>query len=454
MHETETMMQDVAAEAPSDERAADETQRRYELEIIGEIAHAFLNATRPIEVYRLALERVTPLVRATFSSVFLRDPLDPSLLKLECACNWPQVWARYLGQVRIRLGRGPTGRAVAEGHAIEVEDVYADHTLRDWWEPSRELGFVSLTSLPLTTQAGVVGAISFYFATPHKFDDTERGVLRLIADQLAATAARAHLIEELRSANEALQLRNEQLASRVREEEQLRRSKDEFLANISHELRTPLTSILGYAHLLASSQLGEQNPKQAQAVMRVEAAGQQLLRLISDMLDLAQLKLGKSVLVAAQHDASTLTRLSAKEIGAPPEGVTAEIRGSGPIPIVTDAEKVMRILKNLLTNAYKFTPRGQVTVETSARSESSGDVVEWVVRDTGIGIARENLEFIFDEFRQVDGTMTRPYGGTGLGLALSRRLARLLGGEILVESEPGRGSAFTLRLPPRPPVSL
>jgi signal transduction histidine kinase len=453
MREAEkALMHDLAVEAPCDERRVDDALRRHELEIIGEIAHAFLNATRPVEVYRLALDRVTPLVGASFSSVFLRDPVDPSLLRLECAYNWPQTWARYLAQVRIRNGRGPTGRAVAEGKPIEIEDVYADPMLSDWWEPSRELGFASLMALPLCNEHGIAGAISFYFAQPHAFDDEERRLLRLIADQLAATAARSQLIEELRAANAGLQQRNEQLGVRIREAEELRRLKDEFLANMSHELRTPLTSILGYAHLLGTGQLGEQNPRQTHAVSRMEAAGQLLLRLVTDMLDLAQLKLGKCVVLREEHDGMELARLAAAEVPGPPPGVHFEIRGSEPAPLITDSEKVRRILTNLLSNAFKFTREGSVTMDVAMRREST-TVVEWVVQDTGIGIAAEDSEAIFDEFRQVDGSMTRPYGGTGLGLALARRLARLLGGDILLQSEPGRGSRFTLRLPERPPLA-
>ena len=143
--------------------------RQRELQIAGEIAQALLSATRPLEVYRLALARVTPLVGASFSSVFLRDSVDATLLKLVCAQNWPQSSARFLGQMRIRVGRGPTGRAVAEGTAFEVQDVFAEPGLREWWDPAREMGFTSLISLPLRREGDVTGALTFYFEGAHRF---------------------------------------------------------------------------------------------------------------------------------------------------------------------------------------------------------------------------------------------------------------------------------------------
>src|SRR5690554_5909842 len=140
-----------------------ESLQQRELEVVREIAHAFLTATRPLEVYRLALARVTPLVGASFGSVFLRDTADHDLLKLVCAQNWPQSSARFLGQLRIRVGRGPTGLAVLERRAIAAEDVFGDPALREWWEPARELGFTSLIALPLQVRGDTVGALSFYF---------------------------------------------------------------------------------------------------------------------------------------------------------------------------------------------------------------------------------------------------------------------------------------------------
>ena len=416
--------------------------RQQELEAVREIAHAFLSATRPIEVYRLALVRLTPIVNASFSSVFFRDAADPSLLRLECAQNWPQSSARFLSELRIRVGRGPTGRTVAEGVPFEVEDIFADPAVRDWWEPARELGFASLISLPIRARGEVVGALSFYFDGRRVFEEKERRLLLLVADQLSATAEKAQLIEDLGIANERLREQNRVLSTKVSEAEEARRLKTEFLANISHELRTPLTSILGYSYLLSSGQ----NTDPKEALGKIERSATALLGLIDDLLALSQINLGRTVLEVAIEDAVALARRAVDGAGPIPSGVTLDLHApDGPIPTRTDGAKVQKILENLLSNALKFTVEGPVHVTVSL--DRGAGLVCWEVRDSGIGIRADEFEAIFDEFRQVDGSSTRLYGGTGLGLALSRRLAELLGGSIDVRSEVGKGSSFTLTLP-------
>lgn len=185
--------------------------RERELEVAQEIAESFLTASSPLEVYRTALARVTPSVGAAFASVFLRDPEDRDLLRLACAQNWPQASARFLSEIRIREGRGPTGSAVDQGRSVEVEDVFADPTLKEWWEPARELGFVSMTSHPLAVGDRVFGALSFYFSERQRFDDSARALLRVVAHQLAATAERASLVAELRSSRSRLDEEDETL---------------------------------------------------------------------------------------------------------------------------------------------------------------------------------------------------------------------------------------------------
>lgn len=147
-------------------------------------------ASSPLEVYRAALARVTPLVGATFASVFLRDEDDPRLLRLACAQNWPQSSARFLGDLRIREGRGPTGQAVARARPVEVVDVFADPELEEWWEPARELGFVSMMAHPLMVGESVVGALSFYFGDRQPVDDGVRSLVATAAREIAGAADR------------------------------------------------------------------------------------------------------------------------------------------------------------------------------------------------------------------------------------------------------------------------
>ena len=418
-----------------------------ELQLSREIADAFIRAQHPLELYRIALTQVTPLIDASFASVFLIDDTDRRLLKLVCAHNWPQSSARFLGQLRIRVGRGPTGRAVAKGEAVEVADLFADPTLREWWEPARELGFTSLISLPLERSGASVGALTFYYDKVHEFSDEERHVLQLIATQLSALAERAQVVQELRNENEQLRSENKELQTKVGEAEEARRLKNEFLANISHELRTPLTAILGYAFLLRN-QIGTPSEEQDIALAKIEGSGNALLRLINDLIELMHLKLGRAEVAIEPQDAVLLAKRAAEAVGKLDDAVTFRLLAMPDrIPIETDGEKVSKILENLLSNAIKFTSEGEVSVTVRQTGPRSDQRVEWTVKDTGIGIAPDQIEHIFDEFRQVDGSSTRLYGGTGLGLALSRGLAGLLGGEITVESQVGAGSTFVLRIP-------
>jgi signal transduction histidine kinase len=431
---------------------ADAGLRQRELEIAREIAHAFLTANTAVEVYRLALARLTPLVNASFGSVFLRDHADATLLKLACAQNWPQSSARYLGQLRIRVGRGPTGEAVAQRAPVEVEDVYADPALREWWDPAGELGFVSLISLPLGTASQADGALTFYFAERHRFAEDERHLLRLTADQLAAATRRAARMEELRRENRELRGERQQLRAEVAAAADTRRVYDEFLANLSHELRTPLTAILGYADLLLGGQAGELEPRQRTLIGRVDAAAGVLLRLSNDLLELSQLKLGRTEVLPETCDALVLARQAAEQAGPPPPRVTLEVGSDAEsLPLVTDCEKVAGVLRQLLSNAFKFTTSGTVTVRVHETQLDERRAIAWEVADTGIGIGAAQQEHIFDEFRQVDGSSTRLYGGTGLGLALSRRLATLLGGRLEVRSSLGKGAVFTLTVPAEVP---
>jgi GAF domain-containing protein len=236
---------DDVTEAPQGHRAPAVVPARLrdrELEVAREIADSFLTASSAVEVYRVALARITPLVGASFASVFLRDGEDPDLLRLACAQNWPQSTARFLGDLRIREGRGPTGRAVSTGRPVEVTDVFQDPALEEWWTPARELGFVSMKSLPLTVEERVLGALSFYFRDRQEFGDDARSLMMVVAHQLAATAERAQLVTGLRSSNLRLERDNEALRRSL---EQVEVTLDRLRADRDEEVRSPRSSRSG-----------------------------------------------------------------------------------------------------------------------------------------------------------------------------------------------------------------
>jgi signal transduction histidine kinase len=414
-----------------------------ELIAIREIVHAFLTADRPEEVFQFALDRVSPLVGASFACVYLVDGAS-ELMRLAAVHNWPSRFTPFLGEMRVRLGFGPSGEAAAERRVIEVPDVLADPSLEDWAEVANELGFRAIVALPLQTGEGVLGAVAFYFEHAGVISAETRSLLRMVADQMAATAQKARLIEDLRRANAALLETNAELERQYVALLDARRVKDEFLANISHELRTPLTAVMGYLALMDEGLAGPVTAEQKKTIAQVKVSSEHLLELIGDLLELTTLKRGGLEVVPSAfdvrdplHDAVANTRGRAEyvalRISEPEQGTV----------MVSDRRKISKMLVALLSNAYKFTQSGEIRISV----EVHNDRAVYRVQDTGIGIPDDMQQLVFDEFRQVDGSTTRRFGGSGLGLSLARRLARLLGGEIQVESSLGEGSTFRVDLP-------
>jgi HAMP domain-containing protein/signal transduction histidine kinase/DNA-binding response OmpR family regulator len=246
--------------------------------------------------------------------------------------------------------------------------------------------------------------------------------------------------------------------------------KSEFLANMSHELRTPLNSLLILAKLLADNEEGHLDAKQVEFASTIHGAGSDLLNLINDILDLSKVEAGKMDVVPGEVRPAVVCDTLRQGFLALAEDkglvLEAVVEEGAPELLVTDEQRLHQILKNLVSNAVKFTESGSVRLTigpapddmrfgTAALSQASR-VVAFRVVDTGIGIAADKLRLVFEAFQQADGTTSRRYGGTGLGLSISREIARLLGGEIRVTSEVGEGSNFTLYLPDvyRPPVPL
>jgi signal transduction histidine kinase len=416
-----------------------------ELVAVREIAHAFHTAKRPEEVFQFALDRVSPLVGAAFACVLTIEE-GAEDMKLAAVHNWPQRYAKFLRQMRVRLGAGPSGEAASERRTIEVLDVFGDPALSDWQEIAMELGFRSFVALPLQSAQVVVGTVTFYFSTPNAVTAENRHLMRLVADQMAASAEKARLIEHLKQANLALTASNEELERQYADLLEARRVKDEFLANISHELRTPLTAVIGYISLMQEGLAGPITAEQHTTLGTVKDASEHLLTLIGDLLELTALKRGEVGAAPVEADPRELLREAASQAQGRREGVALEIAEPAELPVMrTDPRTVVRALRSLLDNAFKFTHRGSVR----ASVEVVGERVVFQIYDTGIGIPADALRMVFEEFRQVDGTTTREYGGAGLGLALARRLARLLHGDITVESTPGVGSIFRLELPLR-----
>ncbi|WP_375491696.1 response regulator [uncultured Nostoc sp.] len=270
------------------------------------------------------------------------------------------------------------------------------------------------------------------------------------------------LNEELEEKAELLEAQNQEVARKNQEVEGARQSleekaeqlalsskyKSEFLANMSHELRTPLNSLLILARLLADNSLNNLTEKQVEYSRTIYSAGNDLLELINDILDLAKIESGTMSLDIEQialADLETSLEQTFRQVAHNKElSFTIELDEKLPSTIYNDSKRLQQVLKNLLANAFKFTEQGSVKLQIAQVDNS---MIAFAVSDTGIGIPAEKQKIIFEAFQQADGTTSRKYGGTGLGLSISRELAQLLGGRIEIVSEPGQGSTFTLFLP-------
>ena len=228
--------------------------------------------------------------------------------------------------------------------------------------------------------------------------------------------------------------------------EQANRLKSQFLANVSHELRTPMNAIIGFTRLVTRKTEGQIPPVQHANLQKVLISADHLLTLINGLLDLSKIEAGRVEVVAARFDLKELLHTVAATVEplVKPDRVRLEVTIAPDVPaLYTDRDKLKQVVLNLLGNAVKFTDDGLIKIA----AWRAGDRLKIAVSDTGIGIPSEALDYIFEEFRQVDMSSTRRHGGTGLGLAIVRKLVHLLGGDVTAESELGKGSTFTVTLP-------
>jgi signal transduction histidine kinase/CheY-like chemotaxis protein len=310
-------------------------------------------------------------------------------------------------------------------------------------------------SVPMLAQTRVTRDVTEY--------ETLAQVYNAMATQLLERFQETRsLNEKMQAQNSELNAQNVELAWLSAEAQESNRLKSEFLANMSHELRTPLNSIIGYTELVLTDESQELDPLNRSNLEIVLKNARHLLALINDILDLSKVESGKMTVFSEAFDPRQTVQgvVTATETLARSRGLTLEyVDREAPAQVESDETKLRQIILNLVSNAIKFTREGTVRVSIEERGPERWAVV---VADTGIGIASEDQEMVFEEFRQVDASTTRQAGGTGLGLSIARKLARLLGGDLTLVSEPGVGSTFTLELPrhlvaselPRPALPL
>jgi signal transduction histidine kinase/HAMP domain-containing protein/DNA-binding response OmpR family regulator len=464
-------------------------------------------------VSQLIMSELSPAVGAQHGAFFFADH-DETGMDYELMLLASYGYTNKNGETpRFSAGDGLVGQAAQEKKPIRIVDPPPDYV-----RVASGLGHSAprdIIVIPVLFEEQVLAVIELASFTPFseiilQFLDQLTETIGVVLSTIIANVRTEELLEqsqsqsqelqeqsealqrqqmELQATNDELQEKAEQLERQNRDieiknreiemarssleekAEQLALSskyKSEFLANMSHELRTPLNSLLILSKVLSANESGNLTAKQVDASTTIHNAGSDLLALINDILDLSKVEAGKMDVHAGRTELRSV-RVYVDRAFAPIAGekgldFSIEFAPDAPEQISTDEQRLQQVLKNLLSNAIKFTETGSVRLrigrapadahfgtEALARSES---VVAFSVIDTGIGIPPDKLRLIFEAFQQAEGSISRRFGGTGLGLSISREIARLLGGEIHVESTEGLGSTFTLYLPSATPVAV
>ncbi|MFE0400506.1 ATP-binding protein, partial [Streptomyces nigra] len=431
-----------------------------------------------MEVADLLLRELTPLVNAQYGAFFLADPDEEDAALPTTVPGKGLAFIAGYGSAQgttLETGGLPVHGLVRQA-AREKKRILVEEAPPDYIRIASGLGEAAPTSvviIPILFEDKLLGVIEL--ASFSRFSDVHLAFF----DQFVNTIAVAINTIIANSRTESLLGESQRLAGQLQErsdelqmqQAELQRSnaeleekaallatssqyKSEFLANMSHELRTPLNSLLILARLLSDNPDGRLSDQEVQFATTIHRSGSDLLQLINDILDLSKIEAGRMdvrpkrlpLIKLLDYVHATFRPLTLDR------GLAFEVRVGEDVPreMYSDEQRLQQILRNLLSNAIKFTASGKVELRVGRVRDpdaESEEIIAFAVTDTGIGIAPEKLPVIFEAFQQADGTTNRKYGGTGLGLSISREIAGLLGGRIVAESEPGRGSTFTLYVP-------
>jgi signal transduction histidine kinase len=357
-----------------------------------------------------------------------------SIFQLTTSYGYTPEFRDFVKDTRFEPGRGTiAGRVLLERDVVHVTDVLADseYTLRDAME---RVGVRTMLGIPLLREAVPIGVLVLMRKAVRPFTKRQIELATTFADQAVIAIENVRLFDEIQD-------KSRQLA-------EASQHKSQFLANMSHELRTPLNAIIGVTEMLRED--AEALKQDTEPLDRVLGAGRHLLALINDILDLSKIEAGRMELNLETFALAPLIDGVVKTIEplAAKNGNQVAVHCDAGIGTMhADQMRLRQALLNLMSNANKFTEKGTVTIDAHQGHEDGCDWVTLSVADTGIGMTAEQMGKLFQEFSQASSTTASKYGGTGLGLVISRKFCQMMGGDITVASEPGKGSVFTVRLP-------
>jgi len=403
-----------------------------ELRALGEVTQAVNSSVDLETVLTTIVAKATQLSGTEAGAMYVFDDATQEF-QLRATYGLDESMVTELRRSHIRIGQTGISEAVESGMPIQVADIQNDPTVT--LNVIVRAGFRALLYVPLLGTEKIVGALVVRRKQPGEFATNTIELLQTFAAQSVLAIQNARLFSELAEKSAALAVASS--------------NKSQFLSSMSHELRTPLNAIIGLTDMLVANAARFSTEKALEPLKRIHKAGIHLLGLINQVLDLSKIEAGKLELAPesvnlmplidevigtarqlAEQNKNRLVVDSPTDIGA----------------LYIDPMRLRQILLNLLSNACKFTKEGEVSLR--ARKVGIGrDTVELTVVDTGVGMTPEQLGKLFQEFSQAEASTAKKYGGTGLGLAITRKLARMMGGDVTVTSEPGKGSAFTVRLP-------
>jgi signal transduction histidine kinase len=407
-----------------------------ELKALGEVGRT-VSSTLDLETVLSTIVSQASQLSGTDGGAIYEYDEETEEFQLRATQNLAMEFVELLRSTRIRKGEGAVGRMAITFEPTQIPDIERDPRYQSRLrEAALREGYHALLAIPLLREQRIIGALIVNRKAPGEFVPEVIELLRTFAAQSALAIQNARLFQELEEKSRQLEIAD--------------RHKSEFLASMSHELRTPLNAVIGFSEVLLERMFGELNPKQEEYLQDILTSGRHLLSLINDILDLAKIEAGRMDLEVtdfhlpqAIDNSITLIRERAARraitLGVEVDPRLGEIKG--------DERKVKQVLLNLLSNAIKFTPEGG---RVDVAAELTDGFAEISVTDTGVGIAPEDHEAVFEEFRQVGNDYAKKHEGTGLGLTLSRRFVELHGGKIWVKSQLNQGATFTFTLPVKP----